>query len=112
MEPRKVGTTYLLFLERVHPDDRTSVRAVIEDAFNHHRPFSCEYRITRLDGAVRIIHERGSVVVDGAGNPIRVFGTAQDITERKHAEEELRTSREQLRTLAAYLESVREEERS
>ena len=112
MEPQKVGTTYQAFLEQVHPDDRTTVRAVIEDAFKYYRPFSCEYRITRLDGAVRIIHERGSVVADDAGKPIRVFGTAQDITERKHAEEELRTSRERLRALAAYLQSVREEERS
>jgi len=112
MEPQKVGTTYQAFLEQVHPDDRTTVRAVIEDAFKYHRPFSCEYRITRIDGAVRIIHERGSVVADDAGKPIRVFGTAQDITERKHAEEELRTSRERLRALAAYLQSVREEERS
>jgi len=112
MEPHKVSTTYQAFLEQVHPDDRTTVRAVIEDAFKYYRPFSCEYRITRLDGAVRIIHERGSVVADDAGKPIRVFGTAQDITERKHAEEELRTSRERLRALAAYLQSVREEERS
>jgi PAS domain S-box-containing protein len=112
MEPQKVGTTYQAFLERVHPDDRTAVRAVIEDAFKYHRPFSCEYRITRLDGAVRVIHERGSVVVDDAGKPIRAFGTAQDITERKQAEEELRASREQLRALAAYLQSVREEERA
>lgn len=37
---------------------------------------------------------------------------ARDITERKQAEEELRKSREQLRALAAHLESVREEERS
>jgi two-component system sensor histidine kinase UhpB len=112
MEPQKVGTTYQAFLERVHPDDRTAVRAVIENAFKYYRSFSCEYRITRLDGAVRIIHERGSVVVDDAGKPIRAFGTAQDITERKHAEEELRNSREQLRNLAAYLQSVREEERT
>ena len=112
MEPRKVGTNYEAFLQRIHPDDRTAVRAVIEDAFKHHRPFSCEYRITRLDGAARIIHAHGSVVVDDAGKPIRAFGTAQDITERKHAEEELRTSREQLRALAAYLQSVREEERT
>jgi PAS domain S-box-containing protein len=112
MEPQKVGTTYQAFLERVHPDDRTAVRAVIEDAFKHHRPFSCEYRITRLDGAMRIIHEHGSVVLDDAGKPIRAFGTAQDITERKQAEQELRKSQEQLRALAAYLQSVREEERT
>ena len=112
MEPQKVGTTYQAFLEQVHPDDRVAVRAVIEDAFTYHRPFSCEYRIVRLDGAVRIIHERGSVVLDDGGKPIRVFGTAQDITERKRAEDELRTSREQLRGLAGYLQSVREEERS
>ncbi|MEA2626025.1 MAG: hypothetical protein QOD06_2070 [Candidatus Binatota bacterium] len=111
MEPQKAGTTYEAFLERVHPEDRAAVRAVVEDAFEHHRPFGCEYRITRPDGAVRIIHERGSVVAE-AGMPIRIFGTAQDITERKHAEETLRTSREQLRALAAYLQSVREDERS
>jgi signal transduction histidine kinase len=111
MAPRQIGTTYHAFLERVHPDDRTAVRAVIDDAFKHRQPFSCEYRIIRTDGEIRIIHERGSVVMDDAGNPIRVFGTAQDITERKEAEEELRKSREQLRALAAYLESVREEER-
>ena len=52
------------------------------------------------------------MVVNDTGKPIRVFGTAQDITERKEAEEELRKSREQLRALAAYLQSVREEERS
>jgi PAS domain-containing protein len=50
MEPRKVGTTYDAFLERVHPDDRTAVRAVIENAFKHRQPFSCEYRIIRTDG--------------------------------------------------------------
>jgi PAS domain S-box-containing protein len=111
MEPQKSGTTYQAFLEKVHPDDRMAVRAVIEDAFKYHRPFSCEYRISRLDGSVRIIHERGSVVVDDTGKPVRVFGTAQDITERKLAEEELRASRAQLRGLAAYLQTVREAER-
>ena len=112
MEPQKVGTTYQAFLKLVHPDDRTGVRTVIEDAFMYHRSFSCEYRITRVDGAVRIIQERGSVVVDGAGKPIRAFGTAQDITDRKLVEEELQNSREQLRNLAAYLQSVREKERT
>ncbi len=95
----------------VNPDDRIAVRAVIEDAFKYHRPFSCEYRITRLDGAVRIIHERGSVVVDNAGKPARVFGAVQDVTERKLAEQELRASGAQLRALAACQQTVREADR-
>jgi signal transduction histidine kinase len=39
-------------------------------------------------------------------------GTAQDISERKQIEEELRTSREQLRQLSSYLQAAREEERT
>jgi signal transduction histidine kinase len=52
------------------------------------------------------------VVVDDGGKPVRAFGTVQDVTERKLAEQELRASRAQLRALAAYLQSVREEERA
>lgn len=40
------------------------------------------------------------------------FHTVSDITDRKQADEQLRTSREQLRALSLYLESVREEERT
>jgi PAS domain S-box-containing protein len=110
MEPQEVGTTYEAFLERVHPDDRAAVRAVVSGAFQHRQPFSCEYRIVRPDGVVRVIHERGCMVVDDGGNPIRLFGTAQDITERKRAEEQLQATSEQLRALSARLRSAREEE--
>src|SRR3989454_9927232 len=47
IEPQEVGTTYEAFLERVHPDDRAAVRAVVSGASQHRQPFSCEYRIVR-----------------------------------------------------------------
>ncbi|HEX3035501.1 MAG TPA: GAF domain-containing protein, partial [Thermodesulfobacteriota bacterium] len=46
------------------------------------------------------------------GKVIGGMAVIEDITERKHAEEQLKNSREQLRSLAAHLESIREEERT
>ncbi|MGE5139360.1 MAG: PAS domain S-box protein, partial [Rudaea sp.] len=50
-----------------------------------------ELRIVRPDGEVRILHVRDDeVTYDQSGRPIRMFGTVQDITERKRAEDSLR----------------------
>jgi PAS domain S-box-containing protein len=43
----------------------------------------------RSDGAIRFFHSRGTVVVDDAGAPVKIVGTAQDVTERKQAEDAL-----------------------
>jgi PAS domain S-box-containing protein len=51
-------------------------------------------------------------VLDSIGQVIGITCAAMDITERTRAEQELRKSRAQLRALAAYLQSVREEERT
>ncbi|MCD6385690.1 PAS domain S-box protein [Candidatus Sumerlaeota bacterium] len=51
-------------------------------------------------------------IFDRKGNVVGGIGIVQDITERKLAEQELISSREQLRNLAAHLQSVREEERT
>jgi signal transduction histidine kinase len=56
--------------------------------------------------------DRGYVVHDKTGKPIRMIGAMVDITARKRAEQELRASREQLRALAGHLETAREQERT
>lgn len=61
------------------------------------------YRITRPDGAVRAIHGQGVVEVDERGEPVRLFGATQDVTERMHVEVELRSA---LSLLSATLEST------
>src|SRR6266508_2177802 len=45
-----------------------------------------EYRIVRQDGEVRWLHDRGRLIRDATGAPIRVDGIATDNTERKRAE--------------------------
>jgi formate hydrogenlyase transcriptional activator len=58
-----------------------------------------EYRIVRPGGEVRIVHSQGDVTRDESGRPRSLFGTLQDITERKRAEEELRASESKYRHL-------------
>ena len=77
------------FLANVHPDDRPLAEQVRTDALAG-LPMDYEHRVVRPNGEIRIVHERGYVVRDDTGNATRIFGTVQDITERKQAEAELR----------------------
>ncbi len=73
------------FLESVHPDDLAEViqAAVGENACHMNK----DYRIIRADGAVRWINDRTFPVYDANGNIYRMVGLAEDITERKQAEQ-------------------------
>ncbi|NOK08683.1 GAF domain-containing hybrid sensor histidine kinase/response regulator, partial [Corallococcus exercitus] len=58
---------------------------------------SVDYRIRRPDtGEVRWIHRRASLVYDAAGQPARLIGITQDVTERRQAEEALRSANERV----------------
>ena len=50
--------------------------------------YDVEHRVVRPGGEVRIVHSQGDVLWDESGRPRRMFGTVQDITERKRAEQE------------------------
>src|SRR5438309_6998087 len=109
LEPQQFEGSYEAFLERVHPEDRELVRQNISNALKECQPFTFDHRIVRPDGSVRILNARGEVFADSSGNPVKLIGTGQDVTERRHMEDELRASREQLRSLAGHLQSAREE---
>lgn len=70
-----------------HPEDRERTRRVIDRARETGTPFSVEHRIVRPDGAVRVIHGLGQVELDEDGELLYMAGTAQDVTERREAEE-------------------------
>lgn len=111
LKPQAFGATYESFLERLHPDDRQRVSAVIEQAVASAGSFSHHHRVVLPDGRVRILHTRGAAVATGEdGRPVRMFGTAQDVTERREAEGQLKKSNEQLRALSVRLQMAREEE--
>ena len=77
------------FIEAVIPEDRKRVIASVSKQADG-VAFSEEYRITRPDGSLRWIWDRGYPVVDEKGKVYMCLGVAQDITERKIAEELVR----------------------
>lgn len=108
--PEDFHVSHAAFLEMVHPEDRDRLVEVVEGLLRDHRPVSHYCRIIRPNREVRLMHSHMNVVLDEQGNPVRMFGAAQDVTEQKLAEEQLKISNEKLRALSARLQTVREEE--
>lgn len=99
LQPQEFSATYQAFLDRIHPFDRDFVMDVISNALWDHLPFVFEHRIVRLDGEIRTLQGRGEVIEDDQGRAVKMFGIAQDITERNHEEEALRRAEEKYRSI-------------
>jgi PAS domain S-box-containing protein len=99
LNSKEFGGTLEAFLESVHPEDRDKVKDSINDALYKKMPFSIDHRIVSPDGSVRIVNEKAKVFFSDVGKPIRMLGTAQDITERKIMEDELKKHRDHLEEL-------------
>jgi two-component system, cell cycle sensor histidine kinase and response regulator CckA len=79
------------FVDSVHPDDRETLLQTRESE-RVGRPFEVEYRIVRPDGEVRWIRDRGFPVTATSGAVANYVGVAEDVTERRSLEEQLRQS--------------------
>jgi PAS domain S-box-containing protein len=75
--------------QKIHPEDWKFVSQALDEALGGGARYDLEYRLLRPTGEVRIVHSNGDVKRDASGRPYKMFGTVQDITERKRAEEAL-----------------------
>ena len=75
--------------ELIHLEDRQIVVEAVAAALRGGPRYDVEYRVVRPNGEVRLVHSQGDVMRDESGRPRRMFGTVQDITERKRAEQRL-----------------------
>lgn len=78
------------WLESIHPDDRQRVTAALASLSTE--GYAETYRIVRPDGSLRWIRDRAFPVTDETGVVYRLAGVADDVTERRALEEQLRQS--------------------
>lgn len=80
-------------LELTHPEDLPRWAQALERAIAQGTPYEVEHRIIRPDGSIRHLVSKGQVVRDSQQRVVRLYGTAQDISDRKQVETELRQSK-------------------
>ncbi|MEK8051761.1 EAL domain-containing protein [Ideonella sp. DXS22W] len=77
-------------LTRVLPTERDAVAQARRRLLDEGRSYQIEYRIERLDGQLRTLHEQGMPLQDESGLRLGVEGITQDITERVQAAQRIR----------------------
>ncbi len=88
-DPRKGIPPWEERLQRVHPEDRGEWQGTIERAIAQRSDYEVEFRILLPDEKLKWIRTVGHPVLSPAGELAQFVGSSMDITERKHAEEEL-----------------------
>jgi len=96
----------------IHPDDWLVLERAVEKGSMDGSPFDLIFRIMRPSGETSWMHAIGTTLMSNTGEVIKLFGTAQDITEDKKKTEELVKSKAELQNLATYLQNVIEKERT
>lgn len=76
------------WINRVHPDDLRSMISKREQILNHTDElyWEDEYRFKKADGAYAYVFDKGYIIRDEKGTPIRMIGTTQDISQQKETE--------------------------
>ena len=89
--PDQVEATGAWWIAQIHPDDRArahaDIRAVIDGAASE---WSHEYRFRRADGGYADVLDRGYMVREAGGRPIRMIGAMLDMTGRNRVEAQFR----------------------
>lgn len=97
LAPENIQLTIAEFVERIHVDDRDMVTQAVSQCVEQRERYDIEHRIIRADGQEYWVQERGDVVYNDKGQPLRMLGVVIDIDAKKRAELELHERRRQLK---------------
>lgn len=80
-----------------HPDDREFVFEATKKALEELKPHAIECRILKPNGDIGYVYGSGEMIFDDKGKLVKMIGIYQDITERKLAEEKIKTSEQKFK---------------
>ncbi|KOP25322.1 histidine kinase [Hapalosiphon sp. MRB220] len=107
--PEQIENTANWWYECIHPNDRYRIIAGVHAAIkSKQQAWSDEYRFRRSDGSYAYIFDRGYIVHDRTGNPVRLIGAMMDISDRKLAQEELQRQNMRSRLFADVTLKIRQ----
>jgi PAS domain S-box-containing protein len=89
--------------KRIHPDDREREWETVQEALRQKKNCVDEFRLLLPDGTVKYLQAINHHTFSPLGALVEAVSTHVDVTERKHAEKELRDSQEALRRSEAWL---------
>jgi PAS domain S-box-containing protein len=89
--PQETRPTLPLIVERIHPEDRETIRQIIEHATDGRDGFDLEQRLLMDDGSIKYVHVVAHLQSDEPAGLVFV-GAVTDITDAKRADQALRRS--------------------
>ncbi|MDD8017937.1 MAG: PAS domain S-box protein [Bacteroidota bacterium] len=99
--------THDAWLELIYPEDRHVVQSPLETTDgNKEHIENLQFRIVRPDGSIRFVESTTKAYFDLNGKAFHMIGVTHDITERRWAEEALKTSEEKYRLLSETAEDI------
>ena len=104
LNPQESEPSFTDHETHLHPDDWPLLNKAVTLASTEGTPFDIIFRIVRPDSEIGWMHAIGTTTKDEKGKVTKLFGTAQDITKQKQAEEALRESEEKYRTILETIE--------
>ena len=85
-DPEKIEPSFQLFLETVHPEDRSFIKRSLDEAVRDKAGFDLEFRIALADGSIKHVQGVGRPDLGASGHVVRYTGTTVDISERKRGQ--------------------------
>lgn len=90
IEPGSFDGRLDTFISFIHEQDKARVLERIEKALLGMEPYRLDHRIVRQDGSICWVHHTGEVSFSENGQPLKIIGITQEVTEQKVLEEILR----------------------
>lgn len=88
-------------MQEIHPDDREeAIDAYRKILINKEKDWLIEYKYICADGSVKHVRDRGFMIFDEQGEPVKMIGALQDIDKQKKYEEQLLNQNKQLKEIA------------
>jgi len=106
LDPADVAPSFAEHNGLFPPEDMAQLNRAMEAAVSQGAPYELELHAIRADGTARVCLGRGHAEMAPGGKVIRLFGSFQDITERKQTEDAIRRSREEVENYLRIVESM------